>query len=267
MTNKLLYFLSLLLLVGFSSCDEEVTPVYVEAGGVTAQVNNVQTGFYNLLDLDNASIAFDLTTNGVDANSVTIFKSLNGGEPVEHAKISSVPSTITVSAADAVAGLGVSLEDLELGDAFDFTFSVDAADGRTLKSGNTLLNVKVSCASTLDGTYSAVSTGTSTDGCCPGELTVESEVTVTSTGGGTYSMSDFSGGLYFAWYEVYGITGTDDSPGNFEDVCNSITIINTNEPFQTAVTGDGTVDGDTGVITFTWVNGYGDTGTSVLTPM
>ena len=118
----------------------------------------------------------------------------------------------------------------------------------------------------ISGSYLVVSSvGTSTDGCCPGEVSVSGNVvivaSVTTT---TFSVSDFSGGLYFEWYDVYGIEGPNDSPGTLSYNCQEVGFVSTTEPFGTAVQGGGTFNPGTGRIVYTWFNGYGDRGTVTL---
>ena len=266
MKNLFYLFVALLAAGSFQACYEE-EPLILAEPGVIATPSNLNPGFFNLTDLDNASVAFTLDTQGeADASSVTIFKSYNGGEPVEHATISTLPTDVTITVAAAVDGLGISADELEVGDVIALTFEVNTADGRVLRTGGSPLLINASCPSDLAGTYDVTATGTSTDPCCPDQTTVTSTVTLTDEGNGLYTISDFSGGLYLEWYDVYGITSTDDSPGTFRDVCNNLTFENTTEPFNTAVTGTGSVDGSTGVITLSWVNGYDDEATLTLTP-
>ena len=129
------------------------------------------------------------------------------------------------------------------------------------------LLTSITCApADISGTYLVVSaSGTSTDGCCPNATTVSGNtVTITQASATTFTMSDFSGGLYFEWYDVYGITSPNDSPGTLSYNCSEVNFTNTIEPFETPVAGGGPVDFDAGTITYTWSNGYGDTGTVVL---
>ena len=265
MKNLSYLFLVLLLAGSFTACYEEEPIIDAEEGAVVVP-EAISSGIFDLTDLDNAETSFDVTVVGVPANSVIIYKSLNGGERVQHATVSSVPATVNITVAEALDGLDKDPEDLVVGDVVRFTFETVTQDGRTLQTGGNGVAITASCPSTLAGTYDVVATGTSTDGCCPDQTTVNSTVTLTDEGSGRYTISDFSGGLYFEWYDVYGITGPGDSPGTFVDVCNSLTFVDTVEPFNTDVTGTGSVDGDTGVITLSWTNGYGDEGTLTLTP-
>lgn len=262
----LLLFTFITLASVFQSCEEDLLVDRLTEPGAIPVISDVTSGFFNFNDPATAQIGFSLATKGTDVTSVSILKSINGSEPVAHATISTLPATVNVTLADALSGTGVALGDVAVGDVVSLIFVCNTADGRALKSGATF-DAPVSCPSALAGTYSSVASGTSTDGCCPDPITgFASTVTLTDLGDGNYEVSDFSGGLYLEWYDVYGITSTNDSPCNIQDVCGTLTIVNTTEPFGTVVTGGGSVDSATGVITITWENGYADQGTIVLTP-
>jgi hypothetical protein len=52
----------------------------------------------------------------------------------------------------------------------------------------------------------------STDGCCPTEVTIHGTIVkVSKVTNSSFKLSDFSGGLYFEWYDVYGIEKPEDS--------------------------------------------------------
>ena len=118
----------------------------------------------------------------------------------------------------------------------------------------------------ISGTYIVESAvGTSTDGCCPEETTVSGNIVeVVALNATTFSITDITGGLYFEWYDVYGITSPADSPGFLAYNCQEVTVVNTIEPFETAVQGGGPYDPAAHRIVYTWFNGYGDTGTVTL---
>lgn len=118
----------------------------------------------------------------------------------------------------------------------------------------------------IGGTYASTSRGTSTDGCCPDEITgFQSEITVTDNMDGTYDLNDFSGGIYLEWYAVYGLTSQNQSPATFsitDPVNNTIAFVaGSGEPFGETLTGSGTYDPCTGNLDYNWQNGYGDEGT------
>jgi hypothetical protein len=141
--------------------------------------------------------------------------------------------------------------------------------GSSAANGAFTLQVLTSITCTpvdISGDYLVTSAvGTSTDGCCPGEVTVSGNIVkVTAVNETTFALSDFSGGLYFEWYDVYGISGPDDSPGQLVYNCSEVNFSGTTEPFGTGVSGGGPYDAATGTITYSWINGYGDQGTITL---
>ena len=278
--SAIAYMFALALIFSVSSCTDddmftavdgtEVTfsefGVNFEQKGALVVISDVQTGFYNFADPNNASIGFTVDDFGADASNINIFKSLNGGTPVMHSSVTSFPSTLTVSLADAANGL-TDLASVELLDQFTFTFDIATPDG-TFPSGESLA-IDVSCVSDLGGEYTAVTVGQSTDGCCPGTVETGGPVTLTDLGGGEYTISDWSGNIYFTWYEIYGVTAAYVADGGvsttIKDVCDVISAEFT-EPFGTATTLTGSVEPSTGVITLSWVTGYADAATVVLTP-
>ena len=102
----------------------------------------------------------------------------------------------------------------------------------------------VSCPSDLAGTYLVSSTGI---GCCGVNPITDYlyTVTVTDAGGGSYSLSDFSGGVYDGLFcGPFGICG-DASGGNITDVCGTLSgsaadCCGDNIEFSGTVNGDGT---------------------------
>ncbi len=137
-----------------------------------------------------------------------------------------------------------------------------------VSSNEVTYNFAVVCPSDLAGTYTATTTGSSTDGCCPGEYSSTATVTVSGSGG-SYTISDFSAGLYLDWYGVYGITAAFETDGRLSgaivDICGDVSGT-FGEPFGSNVTLVGSSDASTGVITYQWTNGFGDTGLVTLTP-
>ena len=55
----------------------------------------------------------------------------------------------------------------------------------------------------------------------------------------SFKLSDLTGGLYFDWYDVYGLTKVDDSPGEIAFSCNEVFIQNSPEPFGDKFSGKG----------------------------
>lgn len=159
------------------------------------------------------------------------------------------PDYVIVSAQDSFLNVGTGPQGAANG---AFTFQVNTA---------------ITCTPLdISGTYQVVSaTGMSTDGCCPDETTVSGNIVeVVATSETVFSVSDITGGLYLEWYDVYGITAPEDSPGNLNFNCGEVTVVQTTEPFGTLVTGGGPYDSAAGRITYSWTNGYGDSATVIL---
>ncbi|MCB9080321.1 MAG: hypothetical protein H6555_01250 [Lewinellaceae bacterium] len=159
-------------------------------------------------------------------------------------------------------------------DSFSMTWAFTTADGRYFDSwsdsvcsefpgANCTIRWAVVCESAIQGTYTATFTGSSTDSCCPGALSGGATVTLTRTGDGKYTISDWSAGYYLKYYGVYGIDATTNMSTTLLDVCGKIVINQFVEPFGESCSGSGTINDD-GSITYSWENGYGDKGTVTL---
>ena len=267
--NKYFLFALVSSLIFVSCTDEEIVNKAEEElitnRGSIVNIANVTGGFFNLLDKENTAVSFDLSTAGESISNIIVYKSYNGGDRVEHAIVDPV-STLTVSLQDAISGLGITLDDVNVGDSFNFSFESETPSG-TYKSGNSL-DVPASCPSDLAGTYSFTTTATSTDGCCPDPLQNSGEIVIEGENG-SYTLLDVTAGVYFMWYDIYGITMVSETDGSLSvpirNVCGTISG-SAPEPFGTDFVVTGSVDDD-GVITYNWSNGYEDQGEVVLTPM
>jgi hypothetical protein len=255
-----------LLLTGCFKDEDEIRQAYKEA--VMPVITAIHTSFFDLADIQNAYVEFvvDFET---PAKSITIEETFNGYKKTL-GTYTSFPATVKITAAEAVASIpDVTLESLKLGDSFLFDIVAEANNGVKSRS-NILVNASVACKSSLAGAYDVVANGESTDpGPTPDEnpaVNYAYEVTLTETGtNGIYSISDFSGGLYPLWYDIYGLT-PNDCGGTIQDICGSISYINTFEPFGSPIEGTGSVDPETGVITLEGTaTAWGDTWILVMT--
>ncbi|HMN88575.1 MAG TPA: hypothetical protein PKD70_09170 [Saprospiraceae bacterium] len=193
-------------------------------------------------------------------------------------------ATIEITIPQALQAMNMTKADINGGDFFEFRLSLTTTSGRVFSSENLsgdvqggqyyaspfFYRVPVVCPSSLQGEYVATTTGTSTDPCCPGSTTVTGTIvtlTKTAPGAASYNISDWSAGLYVEWYGVpYNLPATHPRlVGVITDACGVISG-SFDEPFQTRVTVTGSVNPATGVITYTWKNGYDDEATVVLTP-
>ncbi len=157
-------------------------------------------------------------------------------------------------------------------DSFKLTWAFTTADGRYFDSwsdsvcsefpgANCDINWKVVCVSDIAGTYDVtVTNATSTDDCCPGVANITSTVTLTSKGSGKYEISDYSFGLYFHWYKVYGVTQNDPKlKVEVTDVCNTFKLdVPDYFDARIRVKATGKIDLAAGTITLKWGNDWGD---------
>jgi len=187
-------------------------------------------------------------------------------EGTEVADITTVPSTATLTEQQLLDLAGVaSTNDLNPGDRWVVKYKITLDDGRELtKAGTT--NIAFTCASNIPlGSYTASSDAESTDGCpSPNPLDdFTFSVTLSADGDGQYEVSDFFAGVYMEFYGAcYGYTF--ETPATFTDVCNNLSF-SFQDAFGATVQGTGTYDPGTGIITYTWTNDFGDTGTVTLT--
>lgn len=296
-------------LIFASACEEIETPFpefdELEYGAFPRLLSG-PTGEFNFFNVAGSSVSFTVEfydeNNGKNVASYSwtvsyIDRTNNGANNKPAVSLVTVPAssfgtspdglpstTLTFTLQQVLDALGLTRDDINGGDTFEFQGTITKTDGSTFSSTNTDANLvgqpafkaffffrqNLICPSALAGEYTATTTGTSTDPCCPDETTLTDQtVTLVSKGSGKYEISDWSAGLYQEWYEVYGITSDYVAAGNLTemitDACGRISgsFI---EPFGTTTTITGSVNDATGVITYTWVNGYDDTATVTLTP-
>lgn len=295
-------------LVLLNACrDEDWNPapdINDNIGAVTLIQVNAEKNYFNALNpLSDEEVEFTIDVDGFDVTEVSSVDIMltftekdgtyNEAEDIYEDKeypavkvgeVSSFPSTFSVSAAEAAEALGWDVNDFEVGDSFDLTFPIHSADGRTFtvalnsdlcqqpaqpSFGGCNVRWSIACPSDLGGTYSVVSSGTSTDTCpSPATLTnyaYPDNITFTALGGGRYRLNESLGGQYIAWYGAcYGYDFT--TANTISDVCNVISgTFGTS--FGESFSVSGSVDTTTGVVTISWTNNFGDTGTNVYTPV
>lgn len=275
MNFKYLFFLGLMA-CGLVSCFEEDVDVY-PVGSATETATSFESILLNNRTLNfvipkiaegqmepvGLQVTMAAAPKSSDVNfTYDITDPTNVQEGTEYQ--SSGSGVIPAGSTSAEIPVIINLDNNVVGQTNTMSVQLTSADLEFNKTPVTF-SYAVVCESQLAGEYIATTTGTSTDDCCPDETTVMGEVVVTETAPGTYSLSDFSAGLYLEWYAVYGITPDSDLSGSVVDVCSTVSGTFP-EPFQTDVIVDGSVDNATGVITYTWVNGYDDTATVTLTP-
>ncbi len=250
--KKISLLLVALLFVGvFTGCEEEDTFPFDTQGAVIS-LSNI-AGFFDKTD-PSSVYSFDVSTLGEGVSSFDVLKSYNGGSPVTHTTISQVPATVSVTLAEALNGLGITENDLEIGDQITFSFG-NVQTGSGAYDSATSTNAGVACSSVLAGTYDF----STSDYFCAGDP-VTGQATWTEVGPGLYEIDDWAYGSYQACYG-----GPAGSWGmlQLKDVCNQITIEGTDNYGDSWSFSGVTVDGSN--LTLEWTNTYGELGTTVLT--
>ncbi|MDX1477108.1 MAG: hypothetical protein R3301_05350 [Saprospiraceae bacterium] len=220
--------------------------------GAVISPRNVQIGFFDLGDPDNAAIAFDLETIGEPVSSAEVVATHDDGSSATFTSVSEFPSTIDVTLNEVLAILGKTIDDVEVGDEVRFTFTAATATG-TYRSSESLA-VPFSCRSDLKGTYNYKS---SNYFCSGDELT--GTVELIEEAAGKYGFDDWSFGTY---PECYG--GSASSWGSLQlvDVCNRLSVTgvdNYGDSWQFVINSISGPD-----LNATWSNTYGEFGTVVI---
>lgn len=205
-----------------------------------------------------------------------LVKTLSASDFTSNAESKFPRATVTITAAEAAAAVGLSFDQLEGGDFFDFSAELTDTKGRVFNADNAsadvrggffydspfLYRVGVVCPSDLARTYAfrttniAAGPGGNAGACGPAAT---GNVTLTSVGTGAYSISDASFGVFdCAW--------GDTPPAGavrFRDACGRLSMTGTDKYGDayslTFVSNNGTS------LVFDWANTYGDSGRTTLT--
>lgn len=273
--NKFIYVL-MALMFAFTACDEPGSEILWDLSFVEldAATNASGEGTYTYLRENNgvnksSGFMLNLASRPLDqAVNVTFEIVAATTTAIQNVHYVLNSNSVTIPAGQNIVELPIDIiaDGIEAGELLAIDIRLVSADVEIGNGfGQAVHNIQITCNSDIGGTYTSTTTGTSTDTCCPTETTVTGTVTLTDNGDGFYTISDWSAGLYLEWYDVYGITSSTDMTAEIRDICDAISADFT-EPFNTATELRGTRDAATGVITYTWVNGYGDQATVVLTP-
>lgn len=295
------YFISLTLLIAlFTACKDE-DKIHIPVAQTGANLRIVMDPAHSQINSTSVAtdyVAFDVYSENTDLNLVEIFVDYNNQRHLfatfTQADFNDGVEHLEFDAADLAQWFGVpGFADGSRGGNFFIRPRVTLNDGRvypgfvhlsatdsisnlgtgiTGNSGTGAFTVQrqtaILCPPVdISGTYTVVSaSGASTDGCCPGTVNLSGNtVTITPVAGSVtnFVISDITGGLYFEWYDVYGIPSPDFTPGTILFNCNEISF-STPEPFGTSFVGNGLWDPATETLTYSWVNGYADSATIVL---
>lgn len=257
--NIPIVMMMILMVFGCETDEDDLMQSYV-TGAVFPEITEVNSSFFDILDVDNAFINFTTSVDMTAAESITIEKTFRGNK-TEIGTYTSVPLVVNVTAEEAVADIdGVSVGDLELGDVFLFEVIVTSRTGLRTRS-NVIVNAPVACKSDLGGTfnYSTIVTSVGDGGDIGGcNNPVTGEGMFTEDGAGFYRVSDATFGQYdCAWGDTPAVGVT------ISDVCNSLSLGGSDQ-YDLIYTffiksNDGTN------LELEWSNDYDDKGVSILT--
>ena len=291
-----LIFALLALVVLIPSCtnDGGDSKMEFENGGVPNLVKIATTDdFIDFLAVNNGetfNLGLNVSIGQGEISSMDIVAFYRKGDNVSakailETNITTFPATVNLSKDDIIAAFSElnSASDFVLGDQLTVSAELTLKNGTIIKILNddgtanygqdianstiyaVVQNYSVSCASDLGGTYSVLSSGTSTDSAPrPEDNPIRDypyTTVITDNGGGSYTMSDAFGGVEILWYSSYGLNF--EVEGSFNDLCGDLS-----GSFN-GVLGDtniltGTVNPD-GTLSIHWENNFGDFGDAIYT--
>jgi hypothetical protein len=196
-----------------------------------------------------------------------LIKTLQKSDFAPNADSRFLRAQINITAAEAIAAVGLTAAGINGGDVFEFRLVLNDRFGRVFTNTNLsgdvagapfyaspfLYNVSVICPSDLAGTYDfTVTDQESVYGTCPGN-TFTGKTTWTKVGTSTrYLISDGTFGLYACQDDKY--TGS----VGISDACGSLSINGADQyssPYSMTF-----ISATSEILTFSFLNGYGDTG-------
>ncbi len=232
---------------------EDFADINYKAKGALASASNVQVGFFDLADPATAGVAFDVDVKGEATSEVEVTATHSDGASGVIAIVTSVPSTLEVPLDELLTTLGLTLDDVKVGDEVIFSFRSATSSGTYISSET--LAIPFSCRSDLAGKMDYVSTNYF---CGGDDLT--GEVELSEEAAGKYAFDDWAFGAY---HECYG--GPASSWGGLKllDVCNTISVGGEDSYGDSWEFKINSIDGP--VMNADWVNTYGEFGTVTLT--
>ena len=111
--SKIIGIMTILFVI--SSCENESEESFEFVAGESTvaipSIGEVSQGFFNLLDLENAFVEFELDANG-NASSMDILMNFNGGNYAVIETVSEFPSTVRINLSAVANTLSVNTADL-----------------------------------------------------------------------------------------------------------------------------------------------------------
>lgn len=166
-TYRILGFIAAMVLT-FAACETEVADPAGERGvGVVTTITDANPAIFVAGNLDESYTEFVVSAEeGVTYDDAYIVVSFNGVSQRTKVKdISSFPQTVTITAAEAAAALGMTIADVESQDYF--VFEVEVKVGNKIYRSNGGITVSVVCPfepTLAFGNYSGISSGWGVNG-------------------------------------------------------------------------------------------------------
>lgn len=243
--------------------DDYLTGTAVEGGAIVAINSNTAgklLGVPSSQDFETATVTFAeteldlgvmLMTGGADIAGYEILKSINGGTEVSVASVVTLPVSLVYTTVDEfVDGLGITANDLRIGDVISFRTKMTRTDGSVVFAGPTdgTFSITVSCSSDLAGTYDLTMVASN------GVIVNRPNEVIYEISPGVYKTSTI-----YRW-DVASIAP--DLGFNFVDVCGELTVPDqdlaqgyySNDVFNTE---PGFVDGETGDLKIFYTVSFG----------
>lgn len=270
---KKILLLTVLSVFAFIGCDTDDDRL-IYNGDDIAYFDTVSGTF--LVTDDNPSFMIKVLTTTLSESdktyNVVVFEDDSEGAPTPADTDAVLASTtVTIPAGEYFGMITVNGNfDAALETGSRLSLRLEDASGKVAGFKNIYkLDVFKLCQSDLAGTYNVTTTYGFHDFLPNYSTNTIEGVVIASEGGTTYSVSDFSGGLYSTgpYAAAYG-TGSADNSLVFSDICGNITWSGQADPWGAInPVGVNSVDSETGVITISWFCvGYGENGVSVYTP-
>lgn len=280
------------LLLSCSTNDTDQIDLAKESFAPDFYLADSSPGYINAADLATAQIGITIDVGHGEYKSA-VLRAVYSGDTIfapvtVSEEITSLPFTQQLTASDLVSLFpGIeNLADIEIGDVFTFYSDVTLPDGTVIPGRDSdgpnysddvitssLYDIDIAfgvgCPSDLEGEYTVVSSMSSTDGGALDNPTVDfpfdGVAVFTKSSDVAYEVTNGLGGMYT---RLYGHWGAGAITVKYIDVCGTISDNGTIGSFGAGFTvTSGSVDDSTGVITVEWINGWGDTGKNVYTPV
>lgn len=140
-------------------CEELPDPAGERNVAIVPDITDLNPGVFDINDLENSYVRFTVTIpEGTSVSSITLICSYNNDHSdIAITEITTFPAVMTVTSAEVAQKMGISLDDIERGDIFDFELLI-TTNGRITRS--TPLVIPVACVYSVNmatGSYHSFS--------------------------------------------------------------------------------------------------------------